>query len=172
MPASPQDLFARLDALGLAHSTIEHPPLFTVEDSKKLRGEIPGAHIKNLFVKDKKGRLFLLVAEEEAVIDLKKVHELVGAQGRVSFVQGDKMEEAWGVKPGAVTPFGAINDKEGLVTVILEANLARDPIINAHPLVNTMTTTISRRDLERFLEAENHAPRFVAFAAEQKEDSQ
>ena len=164
-PASPQDLFARLDALGLAHRTVEHPPLYTVEDSQKLRGAIAGAHIKNLFVKDKKGRLFLLVAEEEAAIDLKKVHELIGAQGRVSFVSGEKLEEIWGVKPGAVTPFGAINDAAGLVTVILEATLMGDPLINAHPLVNTMTTSIGRDDLVAFLTAEGHPPQIIAFAA-------
>ncbi len=167
MPASPHDLFARLDELGIAHQTIEHPPLFTVEDSQKLRGDIPGAHIKNLFVKDKKGRIFLLVAEEDAVIDLKKVHELIGAQGRVSFVSGERMEEIWGVKPGAVTPFGAINDTDGLVTVILEAGVMRDRLINAHPLVNTMTTAISSDDLERFLKAENHAPHIITFATQQ-----
>lgn len=167
MPATPQDLFARFDALAIAHSTVEHPPLFTVEDSQTLRGTIAGAHVKNLFVKDKKGRLFLLVAEEEAMIDLKKVHELIGAQGRVSFVSGEKMEEVWGVKPGAVTPFGAINDKQGLVTVILEETLMRDPLINAHPLVNTMTTAISREDLVKFLKAEHHAPEIIAFAAPQ-----
>jgi Ala-tRNA(Pro) deacylase len=164
MPATPQDLFARLDALGIAHTSVEHPPLFTVEDSQTLRGTIPGAHVKNLFVKDKKGRLFLLVAEEEAEIDLKKVHELIGAQGRVSFVQAGQLEEVWGVKPGAVTPFGAINDASGLVTVVLEATLMRDPLINAHPLVNTMTTAISRDDLVAFLEAVGHPPRIVAFA--------
>lgn len=164
MPATPQDLFARLDALGIAHRTVEHPPLFTVEDSQTLRGTIPGAHVKNLFVKDKKGRLFLLVAEEEAEIDLKKVHELIGAQGRVSFVQAPQLEEVWGVKPGAVTPFGAINDAAGLVTVVLEETLMRDPLINAHPLVNTMTTAISRDDLVAFLEAVGHPPRIVAFA--------
>lgn len=164
MPATPQDLFARLDALGIAHTSVEHPPLFTVEDSQTLRGTIPGAHVKNLFVKDKKGRLFLLVAEEEAEIDLKKVHELIGAQGRVSFVQAGQLEEVWGVKPGAVTPFGAINDAAGLVTVVLEATLMRDPLINAHPLVNTMTTAISRDDLVAFLEAVGHPPRIVAFA--------
>ena len=164
MPATPQDLFARFDALGLSHKTVEHPPLYTVEDSRKLRGEIPGAHVKNLFVKDKKGRVFLLVAEEAARIDLKRVHETIGAQGRVSFVAGEKMEEIWGGKPGAVTPCGAINDKDGLVTVILEEGLMRDALINAHPLVNTMTTTIARDDLVRFLEAENHAPRILAFA--------
>ena len=93
--------------------TVDHPPLFTVEDSQALRGEIPGGHTKNLFVKDKKGRLFLLVLGEETVVDLKRVHEKIGAQGRVSFGSAELLEEVWGVRPGAVTPFGAINDKAG-----------------------------------------------------------
>lgn len=165
MPFTPQDLFAYLDQLGIAHQTVEHPPLFTVEDSQALRGSIPGAHIKNLFVKDKKGRLFLLVAEEEARIDLKKVHELIGAQGRVSFGSAEQLEAVWGVKPGAVTPFGAVNDRDGLVTVVLEATLMRDARINAHPLVNTMTTGVSREGLLAFLSAAGHEPAIVAFAA-------
>ena len=113
MPASPDDLIAYLAALGVETETVDHPPLFTVEDSRTLRGDIPGGHTKNLFVKDKKGRLFLLVLGEETVVDLKKVHETIGAQGRVSFGSAELLEEVWGVKPGAVTPFGAINDKAG-----------------------------------------------------------
>ena len=113
MPASPDDLIAYLAALGVETETVDHPPLFTVEDSRALRGDIPGGHTKNLFVKDKKGRLFLLVLGEETVVDLKRVHETIGAQGRVSFGSADLLEEVWGVRPGAVTPFGAINDKAG-----------------------------------------------------------
>src|ERR1700722_17772137 len=122
-PATPEDLIARLDALGLATRTYEHPPLMTVEDSQALRGDIPGGHAKNLFVKDKKGRLFLLVLGEEAMIDLKRIHEKIGGQGRVSFGSAELLEEVWGVKPGAVTPFGAINDRAGRVTVVLDAAL-------------------------------------------------
>ena len=113
MPASPEDLLAYLAVLSIETETIDHPPLFTVEDSQALRGDIPGGHTKNLFVKDKKGQLFLLVLGEQAVVDLKKVHEKIGAQGRVSFGSAELLEEVWGVKPGAVTPFGAINDKAG-----------------------------------------------------------
>ena len=104
MPASPEDLLAYLSALGVETETVDHPPLFTVKDSRALRGEIPGGHTKNLFVKDKKGRLFLLVLGEETVVDLKRVHEKIGAQGRVSFGSADLLEEVWGVRPGAVTP--------------------------------------------------------------------
>ncbi len=93
--------------------TVEHPPLHTVEESQALRGQIPGGHSKNLFVKDKKSRLFLLTLGEEADVDLKRVHEKIGASGRVSFGSAELLEEVWGVRPGAVTPFGAINDKAG-----------------------------------------------------------
>ena len=97
---------------------MEHPALFTVEDSKALRGSIAGAHTKNLFLKDRKGALFLVVAEEDARIDLKRIHERIGAAGKVSFGSAELLVEVWGVQPGAVTPFGAINDTERRVTVI------------------------------------------------------
>ena len=164
MPATPADLFALLDRLGVAHSTIQHPPLFTVEDSKLLRGPIVGAHSKNLFVKDKKSRLFLLVAEESARIDLKRVHEAIGGQGRVSFGSGELLEEVWGVKPGSVTPFGAINDAQGRVTVVLEAGMMAHETLNFHPLVNTATTSVSRAGLLAFLCATGHEPAVVGFA--------
>ncbi|HLJ70908.1 MAG TPA: YbaK/EbsC family protein [Roseiarcus sp.] len=163
-PATPEDLFARLDALGVEHDTIEHPPLFTVEDSQSLRGEIPGGHTKNLFVKDKKGRLFLLVLGEDAAVDLKRVHEKIGGQGRVSFGSAELLEEVWGVKPGAVTPFGAINDRSGRVTVVLDAALLAESRLNFHPLVNTRTTGLASGDLVRFLRATGHEPLIVALA--------
>src|ERR1700710_1080018 len=140
MPATPADLFAFLENLGIVSETVEHPPLHRVEDSQALRGQIPGGHSKNLFVKDKKSRLFLLTVGEEAVVDLKRVHEKIGASGRVSFGSGELLEEVWGVRPGAVTPFGAINDAAGKVTVVLDAELMAHPRVNFHPLVNTQTT--------------------------------
>ncbi|BBE73704.1 prolyl-tRNA synthetase associated domain-containing protein [Oharaeibacter diazotrophicus] len=158
MPLSRDDLFAHLDRLGIAHATIEHEPLFTVEESKRLRGTIPGAHVKNLFVKDKKSRVFCVTLREEAKIDLKRLHEVIGASGRVSFCSGEQLEAMWGVKPGSVTPFGAINDTDGLVTVVLEKTMmAMDPL-NFHPLVNTATTAISAADLLVFLRSTGHEP--------------
>jgi len=120
MPTSPEDLLAYLGSLSIVVETVDHPPLHTVEDSRALRGDIPGGHTKNLFVKDKKDRLFLLVLGETTAIDLKRVHEKIGAQGRVSFGSAELLEEAWGVRPGAVTPFGAINDQAGKVRVVLD----------------------------------------------------
>src|SRR3954447_15304295 len=120
MPATPEDLFASFDKLGIAVTTVDHAPLFTVEDSKALRGKIVGGHTKNLFLKDRKGALFLVVAEEDARIDLKRIHEIIGASGKVSFGSSEVLTQAWGVLPGAVTPFGAINDRDGRVTVVLD----------------------------------------------------
>ena len=158
MPATPEDLLDFLAELGVKSETIDHPPLFTVADSQNLRGEIAGGHSKNLFVKDKKSRLFLLVHEEETVVDLKRVHEKIGAQGRVSFGSADLLEEVWGVRPGAVTPFGAINDSEGRVTVVLDADMMRHERLNFHPLVNTRTTGLASVDLVKFLRATGHEP--------------
>jgi len=162
MPATPDELFAALDRLGIAHPTVRHPPLFTVEQSQGLRGTIAGGHTKNLFLKDKKGALFLVTALEDAAIELKSLHRRLGAQGRFSFGSSDLMGETLGVAPGAVTPFGAINDGAGRVTVVLDAMLMEHAIVNAHPLVNTMTTSIARDDLVRFLESTGHPPRIVA----------
>jgi Ala-tRNA(Pro) deacylase len=162
MPATPDDLFAFLDRLGIAHPTVSHAPLYTVEQSQALRGQIAGGHSKNLFLKDKKDALFLVVALEDAVIDLKGLHRLLGASGRFSFGSADLMHEVLGVAPGAVTPFGAINDTEGRLTVVLDAGMMQHPVLNYHPLVNTMTTSIAREDLIKFLEATGHIPRVTA----------
>jgi Ala-tRNA(Pro) deacylase len=162
MPTTPEQLIAFLAKHGVATTSVEHPPLFTVEDSQALRGEIPGGHTKNLFVKDKKGRLFLLVMGEETAVDLKRVHERIGAQGRVSFGSAELLEEVWGVAPGAVTPFGAINDAAGRVTVVLDEAMMREERLNFHPLVNTRTTGIASADLVKFLRLTGHEPLIAA----------
>ncbi|HEY1474166.1 MAG TPA: YbaK/EbsC family protein [Pseudolabrys sp.] len=159
MTISPEQLFAALDALGIRHSTIKHPPLFTVEQSQALRGQIPGGHTKNLFLRDKKYELYLVVALEDAEIDLKGLHRLIGASGRFSFGSSDLLREVWGVEPGAVTPFGAINDHQGRVTVVFDAAMMDHATLNYHPLVNTMTTSIARDDLVKFLQSTGHSPR-------------
>jgi Ala-tRNA(Pro) deacylase len=159
MPKTPDQLFAELDALGIKHTTVKHPPLFTVEQSQSLRGTIPGGHTKNLFLRDKKYAIYLVVALEDADIDLKGLHRRLGANGRFSFGSSDLMREVLGVEPGAVTPFGAINDTEGRVTVVLDAPMMEHETLNYHPLVNTMTTSLNRDDLVRFLESTGHIPR-------------
>ncbi|MCB2076283.1 MAG: prolyl-tRNA synthetase associated domain-containing protein [Novosphingobium sp.] len=165
LPTNPEALFAHLNGLGVEVNTVTHPPLFTVEDSQSLRGEIAGGHIKNLFVKDKKGKVFLIVAEEDATVDLKTIHTLIGGSGRVSFGKPELLMELLGVRPGSVSPFGLINDTNGTVTCILDENLMRHEILNCHPLVNTMTTSIGREDLKRFIESTGHVPNIVAVSS-------
>jgi Ala-tRNA(Pro) deacylase len=164
VPATPAELIAYLDGLGVAHASIDHPPLHTVEDSRVLRADIPDGHTKNLFVKEKKSRLYLLVLEEDASIDLKRVHEKIGGAGRVSFGGPELLEEVWGVKPGSVTPFGAINDTDGRVTVVLDAAMMRHARLNFHPLVNTRTTGLASADLVKFLRAAGHEPLIAPLA--------
>ncbi len=164
MPAAPAELFATLDRLGIAHRTVTHAALFTVEQSQALRGQIPGGHTKNLFLKDKKSALYLVTALEDTTIDLKSLHRLLGASGRFSFGSAEQVRDTLGVEPGAVTPFGAINDTAHRVAVVLDAALLAHAEINAHPLTNTMTTTLARDDLVKFLRATGHEPRIVAFA--------
>ncbi len=159
MSTTPDQLFAFLDGLGIAHPTVTHPPLFTVEQSQSLRGTIPGGHTKNLFLRDKKQAVYLVTALEDAAIDLKGLHRVLGASGRFSFGSADLLQELLGVTPGSVTPFGAINDTAARVTIVLDAALMEHTIINAHPLVNTMTTSLGREDLVKFLEATGHPPR-------------
>jgi Ala-tRNA(Pro) deacylase len=161
VPHTPESLFATFDAMEIVHETIHHPALFTVEQSKELRGEIPGAHTKNLFLKDKKGRLFLVTAVENTQIDLKRLHEAIGASGRLSFGSAEQMTEYLGVTPGSVTAFGVINDTARRVTIILDERLKTFDRINGHPLVNTMTTGVSWADLLRFLDATGHAPQVL-----------
>ena len=157
IPTSPQQLLARLDALGVAYKNHEHAAVFTVEEAKALRGELTGGHIKNLFLRNKKEEMWLVVAEEDKRIDLKALGERLGA-GKFSFGSADRLLRYLGVLPGAVTPFGIINDKDRKVKVVLDRDLMGFNPVNAHPLVNTMTTALSPQDLVKFLEAEGHKP--------------
>lgn len=158
LPRTPEDLFTYLDGLGIAVSTITHPPLFTVAEARALRGDVRGGHTKNLFLRDRKGAFFLLTVGEDAAVDLKTIHRTIGAAGRVSFGSADMLMRLLGVIPGAVTVFGAINDEERKVSIILDEDLMRHDIINAHPLTNEATTSIRRDDLLRFVESTGHEP--------------
>lgn len=161
-PATEADLFARLDALGIAHATVRHAPVFTVEEAKAHRGAIAGAHTKNLFLKDKQDRLFLGVTLEDAAVDLKALSPLIGA-GRLSFASADLLRRHLGVEPGSVTPFALINDRELAVTSVLDQEMLLRPTLNFHPLANDATTTISSADLERFVAACGHRALIVRF---------
>lgn len=157
IPTTPDDLLAMLDRLGIQATTVRHPPLFTVEQSKALRGEIAGAHTKNLFLRDRKERYFLLTMEEEAAVDLKTIHTAIGASGRVSFGRADALMDLLGLTPGAVSLFGLVNDTGCNVAFFIDEALMRVDIVNAHPLTNEATTSIASRDIARFVEATGHA---------------
>jgi Ala-tRNA(Pro) deacylase len=158
----PQQLFARLDKWGIAHRTVEHPPVFTVEEAKALRGNLPGHHIKNLFLRNKKEEMWLVVALEDRAIDLKRLGEVLGA-GRLSFGSADRLKRHLGVEPGSVTPLSLVNDKGHAVRLVLDRGMADGGPVNAHPLVNTMTTALAPADLLRFFEATGHTPRWLDF---------
>jgi Ala-tRNA(Pro) deacylase len=161
MTVTPQELFDRLAALGIKTSTRTHAPVFTVEEARRARGELPGGHCKSLFLKDKKDALWLVVAMEEARVDLKALQSTLGA-ARLSFGKAELLEEVLGVTPGSVTPFAAINDKAGSVRVVLDELILGHDLVNYHPLTNDATTSIKPGDLVRFLEATGHAPTIVA----------
>lgn len=159
-PTTPEQLQARLDELGITTRTYEHPPVFTVDEAGRLRGELPGGHCKSLFLKDKKGALWLVVALEDRPVDLKRLAGRVGA-ARLSFGRPELLWEVLGVTPGAVTPFALINDTEHRVRVVLDAEMMSLPLLNYHPLVNTATTALSPEGLKQFLAACGHEPVYL-----------
>jgi len=164
MPASPEDLFARFDALGIAHVTHQHRPVFTVDEGRDLKAAMPGGHTKNLFLKDKKGAIFLLCAISDTAIDLNAVSKLIGS-GRFSFGSPERLMQHLGVEPGSVTLFALINDPDRTVTLILdEALFAHDPV-NFHPLRNNATTAISPADMLKFVRSLGREPIRLAFDA-------
>ncbi|MGF0539838.1 prolyl-tRNA synthetase associated domain-containing protein [Agrobacterium sp. ES01] len=165
VPKTADDLFRLLDDLNITHKTKTHEPVFTVAESVSLRDEIPGGHTKNLFVKDKKDRFFLLTVEEHAIVDLKTIHTIIGASSRVSFGKPEKLMEYLGVTPGSVTALAAINDTGNNVTFILDEELMKEEIINCHPLSNDATASIARDDLLRFIEATGHTPLVLKVSA-------
>ncbi len=165
---SPQQLLERLAELGIAHRTVEHAPVFTVEQAKAHRigpegGELPGHHIKNLFLRNKKEEMWLVVALEDRAIDLKTLGARLGA-GRLSFGSPERLRKYLGVEPGSVTPFAVVNDSGHAVRLVLDRALQDGGPINAHPLTNTMTSALSLADLLRFFEATGHRPEWIDLA--------
>ena len=159
-PLTSTDLLNRLETLGIAHRTVEHVPVYTVAESRGLRTDFPGGHTKNLFLRNKKGRMWLVTCLEDRDIDLKELAERLGA-GRFSFASSERLMRYLGVIPGAVTPFAVINDHGGVVHMVLDAGLLEHDPLNFHPLDNAMTTAISADGLLRFLEYADHAPQIV-----------
>ena len=156
-PATPTDIETRLSDLGISHSTISHPPMRTVEDSRHYRNGVPGGYSKNLFLRNKKGRMWLVTLLEDRQVDLRELGQRIGA-GRVSFASPQRLMHHLGVVPGAVTPFAVINDQTGSVTLVVDkALLDRDPL-HFHPCDNSMTTTVNAEGLLKFLGDCQHEP--------------
>ena len=162
--ADSQAPFAFLDRAGIAHHTLEHEAVFRVGEGAEIKAKLAGGHTKNLFLKDAKGRLWLITALGETAIDLKTLPARIGA-ARLSFGSPALLGEALGVKPGSVTPFALINDAAKAVTLILDAALMRADPLNFHPLTNTATTQVSRAGFEAFLDALGVTPMVVDFTA-------
>jgi Ala-tRNA(Pro) deacylase len=158
------DLIAFFDAHAIAHDTTDHPAVFRVGEGEGIKDDIPGAHTKNLFLKDAKGRLWLISAQDDTEIDLKRLHTVIGS-ARLSFGSAELMEQALGVTPGSVTAFGLINDVERRLTFVLDRRLAQAERVNFHPLTNTATTGVSREGFAAFLAALGVTPIVVDFAA-------
>ena len=167
----PEELIKYLNDKGYKTNTIKHKPLFTVEDSKKIKQKGNGANTKNLFMKDKKSNYFLITAEQDTKINLKELHHTIGAKGRMSFGAPEKLLELLGVIPGSVTVFGLINDKQKQVRFILDEKLTKYESINCHPLTNEATTNIKYKDLVSFIETSGHNIEVINFEEQEKEEN-
>ena len=154
------ELIKQLQALGISTTTVEHPAVFTVEEAKSLRGNLSGGYSKNLFLKDKKGKLWLIVALEDREINLKALRKSIGS-APLSFAKPELLMEVLGLRPGSVTPFGVINDTSGQVSVVLDKELMTYNILNFHPMTNTATTQIKPEALKSFLLHTGHCPLIV-----------
>lgn len=144
-------LFRRFEELGIDVATVPYPAHRTVEEGKALRGDMPGTFTKNLLLRDKKGRLFLIVAHEDQALDLKTLHKRVGANGRMGFAPADRVQSVLGLVPGALTPLAVLNDDRRLVTVVIEAGLMDAGQLNFHPLVNTESIGLKPAELLAFI---------------------
>ena len=160
--ATDTDLFDRFRELGIESTTHRHPPVFTVAESGFLRGQLPGAHCKSLFLKDKKDQLWLVVALGDRQVDLKTLPKNIGA-ARLSFGRPEVLAKTLGVEPGSVTPFALINDAGGRVRVVLDKTMLEHDLLNYHPLKNTATTTLAAADLVRFIRSCGHDPLILDF---------
>ena len=160
LPTTPKSLLAVLDSLAIDYVTHHHPPLRTVEDAKAHRGDMPGIHIKNLFLRDRKKRNFLLVAQEDRIIDLKTLEQSIGCD-RLSFGSADRLFEMLGVRPGAVSPLTLINDPDHKVALLLDTALRDGGRVYAHPLVNDMTVGITGPALLTFFAHTGHQPQWL-----------
>ena len=164
MPATREELFSKLDELGIVHETYDHAPVFTVEESAEIKSKMPGGHSKNLFLKDKAGDFFLICAQSDTPIKINKLHPVLGCK-RLSFGKPEALLEKLGVTPGSVTLFSILNDSKCEVTLIIDKRLTDHEVVNFHPLLNDATTAISSKDMIAFAKATGHDPMIIDLAS-------
>ena len=169
MPITRQELFDFLDRQNIAHKTYDHEPIFTVEEGAEIKAAMPGAHTKNLFLKDKAGRFFLICAKGDTPIKINKLHPVLGCK-RLSFGKAEPLMDLLGMTQGSVTLFSVLNDIEGRVTLVIDEALTRHEIVNFHPLLNDATTAISSADMIAFAKAAGHDPIILDFAELSEKD--
>lgn len=160
LPTTPQDLFAMLDELGIEYSLHHHEPFFTVEEGLETEKNIPGTHCRNLFLRDKKKKMALLVAANETAVDMKKLAPVID-MARLSFGSKDRLWQYLGIRQGSVCPFTIVNDKDRQVMLILDKYMMDQDLVNYHPFDNAMTIGLKPADLIQFVEAQGHPYKIV-----------
>ena len=160
LPTTPKELLAKLNDLKIHYQKYDHPPLFTVKDAKKYQKKMIGTHVKNLFLRDKKKRNFLLVAEQDTQINMKTLHKKIESD-RLSFASPARLWQILGVRPGAVSPLALINDREKSVTLLLQDILQSEQQIYFHPLVSDMTIGVKLCELIYFFNFTGHQAHYI-----------
>ena len=160
LPTTPAQLMAELDRLGISYELHKHDPVFTVSESAYLKAHIPGIHCRNLFLRDKKKKMYLVVAANETAVDLKKLQHVIGSD-RLSFGSAERLWENLGVWPGSVCPFAIINDTKGTVRIVLDKTMMDGDLVNYHPMINSMTVCLIPDDLKKFIKATGHEPEVI-----------
>ncbi len=164
LPTSPEALMEKLTGLGIAYELHRHQPVFTVEEAKALEQDIPGVHIKNLFLRDKKENMCMVVVPHDFALDLKALAPAIGLD-RISFGSPERLFQYLGVRPGSVNPFAAMNDTTNAVSVVLHAEVASASVVSAHPMLNSMSLALSGPDIVRFLDSVGHPPKILDLGA-------
>ena len=160
LPTSPEALLVLFGQLDIPYTLHEHEPVFTVAESEHLNAVIPGMHCRNLFLRDKKKRMYLVVAANETSVDLKALPDAIDS-ARLSFGSAERLWEYLGVKPGSVCPFAVVNDHEHAVQVVLDSVMMQANLVNYHPMVNSMTVSLTPQDLLRFFDHTGHDVQIV-----------
>lgn len=160
MPTSPEELMAQLENMGIEFKLYHHEAVYTVEESEKVDAGIEGTPCRNLFLRDKKKKNFLVVLQHATEVDMKKLPSVIGSD-RLSFGSADRLWQYLGVRPGSVCPFAITNDTDNQVKILLDKSMMETDLVNYHPLLNTMTVGLTPDDLIKFIESTGHEAHIV-----------